>query len=89
MEDQKASAIKRIEAILAGEKLTPEQTKTLVKFDRFNDLERGTYKAPGKKDVNEQETKKVEKPAEEKMTSPEEYFGTPEDGLKKQRRAEK
>lgn len=52
-------------------------------------FERGTYKAPEKKDVKGKETKKVEKPTEEKMTSPEEYFGTPEDRLKKQRRSRK
>ena len=42
MENRKATAIKRIEKILTNETLTPEQIKALTKFDRFNDLERGT-----------------------------------------------
>jgi len=42
MENRKATAIKKIEGILSSEKLSPEQKETLTKFDRFNDLERGT-----------------------------------------------
>jgi hypothetical protein len=42
MENRKATAIKRIEKTLTNETLTPEQIKDLTKFDRFNDLERGT-----------------------------------------------
>lgn len=42
MENRKATAIKRIKKILTNEKLTSEQIMALTKFDRFNDLERGT-----------------------------------------------
>lgn len=42
MENRKATAIKKVEKILSSETLKPEQIETLTKFDRFNDLERGT-----------------------------------------------
>ena len=71
--------------------------KHLVKAEykkrRCSFWEEGKYEPPKKKETKTEkkkgETVKVEKPVEQKMNSPEEYFGIPEDRVKEQSRSRK